>query len=57
MDFEVASEKKYRRLFHNGSFKEQIPKRVFKHGTPNPGLNHLNLVLDLGLTLIFSGSI
>ena len=25
-------------MFHNGSFKEEVPKKVLKHGTPNPGI-------------------
>ena len=37
LDFEVTREKKYRLLFHNGSLKEQVPKKkVFKYVTPEP---------------------
>ena len=38
LGFEVTREKKYRLLFHSGSFKEQVPKQVFKCSTPKPSL-------------------
>ena len=37
LDFEVTREKKVQTFFPYGSFKEQVPKKVFKYGTPNPG--------------------
>ena len=35
--------KKYRLLSYNGSFKEQVPKKVFKYGTPEPSVKHVVL--------------
>ena len=41
LDFEVTMEKKYRLLFHNGSLKEQVPKKSIQvwYVLQNPGYN------------------
>ena len=35
---EKPKEKKYKPLFHSGSFKEQVPKKALQYGAPEPSL-------------------
>ena len=38
LGLEIAKEKKYTRLFHNGSRKDHFPKKTIKYDTPEPSL-------------------
>ena len=51
-----SQSRKHKLSFHNGSFKEEVPKKVLSYGTPEP--RHLSEVLPRFVSeLVFGGTV